>query len=224
MALDLFFVSRKPGYSELASPEFKPTTSMLKARKSVVSALLEAFPGTTLRGEPTDGYIDGFPRGELTLQRGRIHWSLHHVDDVAPIHEVVDWFLARGQICEDMQDAGFGNRESRTVKNDEPLESFDALVGAQLLGFRFDRNWSTAIIFEWTLADDRLVCMRFHHLGTCRLPDLTPLVKATVMEAHLDSSTIHHTLKVRFSDGGELTMFDAVFDKALVSRPSSSRG
>ena len=217
MALDLFFVPSKPGFSELGSADFKPTPSMLKARRKVVDALLEAFPGTQLQGEVTEGYIDGFPRGELTLQPGRIHWSLHHVDDVAPIHEVVDWFLAHGLVCEDMQDAGFGNRESRTVENDEPLESLDALVGAQLLGFRFDRNWSTAIMFEWTLADGRLVRMRFHHLGTCRLPDLTPLVAATVVEAHLESSTISHTLSVRFSDGSELTMFDAVFDKALVS-------
>lgn len=217
MALDFFFVPRKPGFSELGSLDFKPTPSMLKARKKVVSALLEAFPGTQLQGEVIDGYIDGFPRGELTLQRGRIHWSLHHVDDVAPLHEVVDWFLAHGLICEDMQDAGFGNRKSRILKDDEPLESFDALVGAQLLGFRFDRNWSTAIMFEWTLADGRLVRMRFHHLGTCRLPDLSPLVEATVVEAHLESSRINNAVTVRFSDGGELTMVDAVFDKALVS-------
>lgn len=217
MALDLFFVPRKPGFSELGSADFKPTPSMLKARKKVVSALLEAFPGTQLQGEAVEGYIDGFPLGELTLQRGRIHWSLHHVDDVAPIQEVVDWFLAHGLVCEDMQDAGFGNRESRTVEDDELLESFDVLVGAQLLGFRFDRNWSTAIMFEWILADGRLVRMRFHHLGTCRLPDLSPLVEATVVEVHVESSRLNDNVAVRFSDGGELTMVDAVFDKALVS-------
>lgn len=216
MALDLFFVTRKPGFSELRSPDFVPTPTMAKARNKLVAALLNTHPGTSLQGDSQNGYISAFPRGELSLLRGCIHWSLHHVEDPTPIHQVVDWFLAHGLVCEDPQDAGFGNRDPTPVSDVVPMHSFDALVGAGLLGFRFDRNWGTAVCFDWTLSDGRQALMRFHHLGNCRLPELTPLVDAKVVEAVLATAGMKETLTVRFSSGHELIIADAVYDNTLL--------
>lgn len=110
MALDLFFVAPTPAFDALSRPDFRPGRGEAAARRKLVTELLAVHAGASLRGDALNGAIDGL-NGEFSLRPGAIHWCLHHVDDVAPVRAMVDWFFARGLVCEDPQGAGFGNRE-----------------------------------------------------------------------------------------------------------------
>ncbi len=73
MSLDLFFVSRKPAFSELRETDFAPTPAMLRAREKLFKELIDAFPGSRLEGNETRGYFADFPHGELTVMPGHLN-------------------------------------------------------------------------------------------------------------------------------------------------------
>lgn len=115
MSLELFFVTRTPSFEALRDPDFAPSPAQRKLRQKLVTELLADYAGTELRGEPLNGWIDGLP-GTLQLQPGYLLWSLKGIDgdaDIDMVQGVIDWFAARALICEDPQDAGFGNRRPR---------------------------------------------------------------------------------------------------------------
>jgi len=216
MSLDLFFVPRTPAFDTLNDPDFAPSKAQQKARHKLVSELLADFSGTELSGEVIAGSIEGMP-GSMELRPGSIFWSLHGVDsdaDIEMVHGVVDWFKAHGLICEDMQDAGFGNRRPQL---EQALDSLDALMGAQLQSLQFDRNWATALILEWNLADGRIATQRLAHMGRCQLPELATLVEARVSALdHSRASEVFDNLRIRFDSGEVITLEGYVPDRLTV--------
>lgn len=223
MSLDLFFVPRTPAFDTLREPDFAPTTAQRKLRQKVVTELLADFAGAELRGEPLDGWIDGLP-GILQLQPGYLFWSLKGVSseaDIKMVQGVVDWFAERSLVCEDPQDAGFGNRRPR---QGEKLDSYEALVGAQLQSLQFDRNWSTALVVEWILGDERSARLRLAHFTRCEVPQLSPLVQARVITVKHERSTERYDdLVFRFDSGDSLQILGCVPD-TLTALAKPGRG
>ena len=206
MALDLFLVPSKP------KPRSK--SALLKARQALFESLHAKYPDTSLIGNATQGHIANFPLGELHIRPDELHWALHGVDEAAPVHALVDWFVEQGFDCEDPQGAGFARPRLKPVAVRGSLED---LVGGKWLGFRFDRNYATALDFDFTLVDGRNAVMRFLHFGSCHIPDLSPLVKAVVTEATLRSTSHDETITVRFEGGHDLLIADAVFDGVRIA-------
>jgi len=201
MALDLFLVPSKP------KPRSK--SALLKVRQALFEALQATYPDTSLVGNATQGHIANFPLGALHIRPDELHWALHGVVEAAPVHALADWFADHGFDCEDPQGAGFARPlpKKRAEKG-----SMEDLAGGQWVALRFDRNYATALDFDFTLADGRNAVMRFLHFGSCRIPDLSPLVKAVVTEATLRSTRHDETVSVKFEGGHELLIADAVFD------------
>lgn len=206
MALDLFLVPCKP------RPRSK--SSMLKARQALFDALHTAYPDTTLVGDASQGHIANVPVGELHIRPDELHWALHGMEDAAPIHALADWFLEQGFGCEDPQDAGFARPRPKPVAT---MCSLEDLVGGQWLGFRFNRNYVTALDIDFRLTDGRNALLRLWHFGGSRIPDLLPLVKAVVTDAALQSTGDFETITVRFEGGHELVFFGAVFGGVLIA-------
>lgn len=217
MALDLFFVAKKPDYAQLRADDFAPPPAMLRARRKLLAELIEAFPGTRLEGSDTHGHLVGFPRGELHVMPGYLGWSLHGVTDTEPLHEIVNWFHKRGLVCEDPQDAGFGNRDLKRGVERSTLSSFEELVGAAFVGVRLMREWNHGIGFDWELADGSQAAVQFVHFQGCRLPDLQPLVMQRVIGVHFETGHFD-TLRVFFPDDRELLLEGAIFQKSVVVR------
>lgn len=217
MALDLSFVPRKLTLAEAAAPDLVVTPAMRKARRKLVDELLAAHPGTRLEGDPMQGHLVDFPRGELSLRPGTVDWSLHGVEDSAPIHALVNWFHARGLVCEDAQDAGFGNRDLKRGEQRNALGSFEELVGAEFIGLRLLREWVSGIATEWTLADRSHALVQFVHFESCRVPDLGRLLKNKVIGVHFETGHFD-TLRVFFDGDLEFSLERAVFQKSVVTR------
>ncbi|MGQ0801664.1 MAG: hypothetical protein ACT4NL_16320 [Pseudomarimonas sp.] len=223
MSLDLFFVSRKPAFSELRAADFTPTPAMQRARKKLIKELIEAFPGTRLEGNESKGHFADFPRGDLSVMPGYLSWSGHGVTDQAPIHDLVTWFREHGLICEDPQDAGFGNRDLKRDEERTELESFEELVGAAFVGVRYMREWGNGISFDWILADGCAANVQFVHFQKCCLPDLGPLVKQQVIGVHFETGHFN-TLRVFFPDDQELLLEGAIFKQSSVVRKLADKG
>jgi hypothetical protein len=222
MSLDLFFVTRKPAFSELRDADFTPTPAMLRARRKLFKELVEAFPGTRLEGDETRGHFVDFPRGELSVLPGHLSWCGHGVTDEAPIHEMVAWFRDHGLICEDPQDAGFGNRDLKRGEERTSLESFEELVGAALVGVRFMREWGNGLGFDWELADGSRAAVQFVHFQSCHLPDLGRLVTQRVIGVHFESDHFD-TLRLFFPGDLELRLEGAIFQKSVVVRKAPAQ-
>ncbi len=221
MSLDLFFVPRKLTLDQARSADFDPTPAMLRSRRKLLEELLDAYPGSRIEGDPMQGRISDFSHGEIALAPGYLFWSLHGVTDEAPIHEIVTWFHAQGMVCEDPQDAGFGNRDLKRGEARVKLNSFDDLIGARLSGIRLLREWGSGILTEWTLADGHYALIQFVRFETCRLPDFGKLLESKVIGVYFDSQQFD-TLKVYFENDLELVLEGGVFQKWSVQakRPS----
>jgi hypothetical protein len=217
MSLDLFFVPRKPEFATLRAPDFKPTPYLLRARTKLIGEITEHWPGTTLHGSTVDGRIAGFPRGELSLAPGYVAWSLHGVEDAAPIHDIVNWFFERGYVCEDPQDSGFANRELKRGQARTTLESFDELVGAQFVGVRLLREWVRGLATDWILADGSTALVQFVTFRACAVPDLGRLLDERVLAVDYESRQFDRMV-VYFSGDLELTLEGAIFQKSNVVR------
>lgn len=195
MSLDLFFVPRSPAFEVLREPGYTPTAAQAKARRSMITALLQEFPGTSLHGDELRGAVDGLP-GTMLLQPGCVFWSLKSVGegaDLAEVQAMVDWFRAHRMVCEDVQDAGFGNRYPRAAE--ERVDSMDALIGARFQRLQLDPNADTGLRLEWILADGRQASQRLAHFTACELPELASLRDARVasverVHAPLDDITL----------------------------------
>ena len=220
MALDLSFVPRKMTLAAASAADLVVTPAMRKARRKLVDELLAEHPGARLEGDPMQGYIADFPRGELSLRPGFLDWSLHGVEDTAPIHAIVGWFHDRGLVCEDFQDAGFGNRDLKRGEQRTTLESFEELVGAEFLGVRLLREWVAGIATEWNLADGSHALVQFVRFEACRLPDLGPLLTKKVIGVHFETGHFD-TLRVFFQDDLEFSLEGAVFQKSIVKRKAA---
>ena len=212
MALDLYFVSRKLTLDEARSPDLVPTPAMLRARRKLIADLIEAHPGSRIDGDAVQGHVADFPLGEMTLAPGHVSWSLHGVKDESPVREIVDWFHARGMVCEDPQDAGFGNRDLKRGTTRTGLDSFEDLVGGRFCGIRLLREWVSGILTEWTLADGRHAQIQFVHFKNGSVPDLGKLIDAKVIGVHFESQEFD-TLYVYFEQDLTLTLDGAVFQK-----------
>ena len=223
MSLDLFFVTRTPSFEALRDADFAPSPAQRKLRHKLVTELLADYAGTELRGEPLEGWVDGLP-GTLQLRPGYLHWSLKDVGgeaDIEMFQGVIDWFAARSLICEDPQNAGFGNRRPR---QGEKLDSYQALVGAQLQSLQFDRNWATSLIVEWILGDERIARLRLMHFTRCEVPQLSPLVQARVAAVeHVRASESFDDLLFRFNSGDSLQILGCVPD-SLTALAKPGRG
>lgn len=206
MALDLFLVPSKP--------KPRSQSALLKARQALFESLRATYPDTSLIGNTTQGHIANFPSGELHIRPDELHWALHGVVETAPVHALVDWFAEHGFDCEDPQGASFARPRPKALAAKGSLED---LVGGKWLGFRFDRNYATALDFDFTLVDGRNAVMRFLHFGSCRIPDLSPLVKAIVTGATLRATSQDETIRVQFEGGRELLIADAVFDGVRIT-------
>lgn len=217
MALDLSFVPRKLTLADATSPDLVVTPAMRRARRKLVDDLLAAHPGTRLEGDPTQGHLADFPRGELSFRPGYVDWALHGVEDAAPIHAIVNWFHERGLVCEDPQDAGFANRDLKRGEQRSTLTSFEDLVGAEFIGVRLLREWVSGIATEWTLADGSHALVQFVRFESCRLPDLGPLLTKKVIGVHFESGPFD-TLRVFFESDLEFGLEGAVFQKSVVKR------
>lgn len=205
MALDLFLVPYKP--------KSRAKGALRKSRETLLEALQKAYSGTVLVGDAMAGYVADFPLGELHIRPDELHWTLHGVDDPAPVHALADWFFTQGFACRDPQGAGF----------DRPLKAAPAvrgqledLIGGQWLGFRFDRNYATALDFDFLLADDRVAVLRLLYFASGRVPDLQPLIEATVIGVAFKPDGAYKTLTVRFDSGHDLVFVDAVFDSVRI--------
>lgn len=150
----------------------------------------------------------------MHIRPDELHWALHDVVETAPVHALVDWFAEHGFDCEDPQSASFARPRPKALAAKGSLED---LVGGKWLGFRFDRNYATALDFDFTLVDGRNAVMRFLHFGSCRIPDLSPLVKAIVTGATLRATSQDETIRVQFEGGRELLIADAVFDGVRIT-------
>lgn len=181
MSLDLFFVARKQDFAEARAAGFFASDAQVRARRKLLKAIAAQFDGAAIGGKATDGAITNFPHGELTAYPGYFHWSLHGVDAREPIEAVVDWFYEQDLICEDPQDAGFGNRER--LRGKENLDDFDALIGARLIAIELSDPGVTGLILTWHLADGRHAQLSFIHHKSCVVPsDMTALIRDTVAE------------------------------------------
>jgi len=222
MALDLFFVPRKPSFEQMRAPDFAPTPAMARTRCKLVADLIADFPGTRLDGSEAHGHLLDFPLGDLSLMPGYVSWSLHGVTDEAPVHEVVSWFLAHGHVCEDPQDAGFANRDLKRGNERSTLESFDELEGALFVGLRLQREWGYGVGLDWLLADGSSASVDFVVFRHCRLPDLAAMVEQRVIGVHLEQGQPelgqYDTLRLFFPDDMELTLENAVYRKSTVVR------
>lgn len=179
MSLDLFFVARKQDFAEARAPGFFASDAQVRSRRKLLRSIAAQFGGATIAGKATDGVIAKFPRGELTAYPGYLHWSLHGVDAHEPIEAVVDWFYEQDLICEDPQDAGFGNRTR--IRGKENLDDFDILVGARLIAIELSDPSVSGLILTWHLADGRDAQLIFIHHKSCTVPaDLTALIRDTV--------------------------------------------
>ena len=212
MALDLFFLPRKLSLDEARSQDFTPTPAMLRARRKLIAKLLEDYPGSSIEGDPMQAHVANFPRGEMTLTPGYIAWTLHGASDESPIHEIVAWFHDQDMVCEDPQDAGFGNRDLKRGASRRQLNSFEDLVGGQFSGIRLLREWVAGLLTEWNLADGSYALIQFVHFRNFRLPDIGALVAAKVIGVHFESREFD-TLKVYFENDLELVLEGAVFQK-----------
>lgn len=206
MALDLFLKPYKP--------KSRSKAALLKARQDLFEALRTAYPETTLVGDASKGYIENFPLGELHIAPDEMHWAMHGVEDADPVHALADWFFAHGFACHDPQDAGF---DRPRIKPPAIRASLDDLVGGQWLGFRFDRNYATALDVDFTLADGRHAQLRMWHLGRCQVPELSPLVKALITGTTFERGD-YDSLSVQFEGGSELAFTDAVFGGVYISQ------
>lgn len=111
MALDLFFVPKKLDPAVAQARDFKTSAAQQRARCTLLEAIGEQFAGAAIDAAAIDGPVSDFPLGELVAHPGYLHWSLHGRIENEPVQTVVDWFLEQGLICDDPQQAGFGNRE-----------------------------------------------------------------------------------------------------------------
>jgi len=180
MSLDLFFVAKKVDFADARAAGFFASDAQLRARRKLLKAIAEHFDGAAIGGKVTDGTIAGFPRGEMTAYPGHLHWSLHGVQTREPIEAIVNWFYEQDMICEDPQDAGFGNRES--VRGKEHLRDWDALVGARLVSIELSDPGVTGLILTWRLADGRDAQLIFINHKRCEVPtDLTALIRDRVI-------------------------------------------
>ncbi len=213
MALDLFFLPRKLTLDVVRSTDFMATPAMARSRNTLIEALLAAHPGSRVEGDPLQGRIADFSHGEMTLTPGYLSWSLHGVTDEAPIREIVDWFHARDMVCEDPQDAGFGNRDLERGARRTTLSSFDDLIGGHLLGIRLLREWGSGILTEWTLALGGHAQIQFVRFESCRLPDLGRLLGSKVIGTYYETEDSFRTLHVYFENDLELTLQGAIFQK-----------
>lgn len=180
MALDLFFVAKKLDYAQARDPQFAPNAAQLRARRKLLDAIAARY-GARIGHDTTDGLLVDFPRGELVAHPGYFHWSLHGVDDTAPISEIVDWFAEQGLVCEDPQGAGFGNRERKKAKTQENLNDFDVLAGARLHAIELSEPPLHGLLLSWMLADGRLAELAFIHHVRCDVPtNVTALIADTL--------------------------------------------
>lgn len=205
MALDLFLKPYKP--------KSRSRSAALAARQALVDALRAAHPQTQLVGDVTRGHVEGFPMGELHFSPTELHWAMHGVDDPEPVHALADWFFDHGFACDDPQGAGFDRPRPKPVA---VRGTFEDLVGAEWLGFRFDRNYATALDADFTLPDGRNARLRMLHLGRCTVPELSPLVKARVTGCRFVRGN-YDTLAVVFEGGHELAFADAVFGAVRIT-------
>lgn len=181
MSLDLFFVARKQDFAEVRAAGFFASDAQLRARRKLLKAIAAQFDGAAIVGKATDGTVAGFPLGELTAYPGYLHWSLHGVDAREPIAAAVDWFYEQDLICEDPQDAGFGNRER--LRGRQNLDDWNALVGARLVAIELSDPGVTGLILTWHLADGRAAQLVLIHHTACAVPaDLTALIRDSVAE------------------------------------------
>lgn len=179
MSLDLFFVARKVDFADARATGFFASESQLRARRKLLKAIAMRFDGAAIDGRATDGTIVGFPRGELIAYPGYLHWSLRGVEAREPIEAIVEWFHEQDMICEDPQNAGFGNRER--VRGKEPLHDWDVLVGARLVSIELSDPSVVGLILSWRLADGRDAQVIFINHKRCEVPaDLTALIRDSV--------------------------------------------
>ena len=218
MALDLFFAARKPAFVELRAADFSPTPTMLRARRKLIKALESHYSPCRLEGGEISGTMIDFPRGELSLFPGYLHWSLHGVEDEAPIRKIVDWFLEQNFVCIDPQGAGFDNRVNKAASR--RLLSFEELVGAMLLGVRLDRNYGFGLGLDWQLADGSIANIEIITFKRCLLPDLGRLVELPVHYVDFEAAktpTGFANLVVNFADDLELRVEELVYRTSRVT-------
>lgn len=181
VALDLFFVPRKQDFAEARRADFEASDAQSRARRKLLKAIAARFDGATIAGKATDGVVEGFPSGTLVAYPGYLQWSLHAADDAAAVGTVVDWFYEQELVCEDPQNAGFGNRERSG--GHENLQDWNALVGARLVGIELSDPSVSGLILTWALADGRAAQLWFIHHHRCGVPgDLTPLIRDRVAD------------------------------------------
>ncbi len=222
MSLDLFFVPRKPTFEERRCAAFAPTPATTRFRRKVLTEFPAAYPGASLEGDINNGRIANFS-GDMDLHPGYIFWSQHGVTDVEPVHAVVKWFHAHGFVCEDPQDAGFGNRDLKSGEERVTLHHWEELIGSAFIGIRLLPEWSAGIAMEWTLADGSHAVVQFVRFELCQLPDLGLLLTRKVISTSFqtcDPVTLlgFDTLRVLFEGDLELLLEGGVFQKSVVTR------
>lgn len=230
MALDLFFVPAKLEYADARDPEFLPNAAQRRARRKVLDAIAAHFDGAQIGEAASEGLVVGFPLGELVAHPGYFHWSLHGAADAAPVAAVVEWFREQGLVCEDPQNAGFGNRERKKGKVQESLNDFDVLAGARLHAIELSEPPLHGLLLSWILADGRLAELAFiHHLRcdvpanvTALIPDRLAAVSVEpgrVQEIGGQRRTMDENYRFTFESGGEVVVQGGVA-KSFVAKPA----
>jgi len=209
MALDLFFVAKALDLAAAQDPGFKASNAQLRARRKLLKAIAERFDDAAIVGETTDGFIAGFPLGELRAHPGHLHWSLHNASEREPIETIVNWFRDQGLFCEDPQNLGFDNRGS--TRDKENLSDWNALVGARLVSIELSSPGITGLLLTWALVDGREAKLRFIHHERCEVPvNLTALIRDSVALVDFQPSEMSDEFRFVFASGAEIRCMGAV--------------
>ena len=214
MALDLFFVPEGLNLKR-ARARKRMDAAAAVARQALVSALEQDFPGTRFIGTagPSKGHVENFPLGEISVEPGYWHWSLHGEADESQIRSIVDWFRANQMRCADPQDAGFGNLQPDKAAT---LASWDELNGAGLTRLRHTLSGSTLELY-FQLADGRYLCSEYGGAVTLALPaDMRALRDGKVLKVEQMPAQIFDQYSLHF-DNGLLLSFEAAMVKHTIS-------
>lgn len=209
MGMDLFFVDRKLDLEAAQAPGFKLSAAQSRRRAKLLQAIAGKFEGAAIGDGALVGPVAGFAWGELIAHPGYLHWAVHGVPEDGLIPGVVDWFLAQGMVCEDPQNLGFSNRDRTAGK--ENLSDWSALIGAGLVSIELSYPGITGILLVWRLADGREARLRCIHHERCEVPpNLTSLIRDTVVSVDFEPGRTADNFRFVFSGGGEIRCIGAV--------------
>lgn len=209
MGVDLFFVDKELDLEAAQAPGFKASTAQSRRRAKLLRAIAERFEGAAIRDGALVGPVAGFAWGELIVHPGHLHWAIHGVPEDSLVPDVVDWFLAQGMVCEDPQNLGFSNRAGKVGK--ETLSDWSALVGAGLVSIELSSPGVTGVLLVWRLADGREARLRCIHHERCEVPpNLTALIRDTVVRVDFEPGRLADDFRFVFSGGAEIRCIGAV--------------